>query len=136
MARDMGVGHFLWLPLTRPLPDGCPLPDAQPAFLLLVSYQWKALLMLMLGCEDAALRSHQLAFTELLRVVRIQLQTTLGARAAGGGGRPEGGGSGEEAPQETPFGLPMIEELLPDSFLRKIFGSFFQMMQVRIISGE
>ena len=99
--------------------------DLTLAFLLPL-LQWKALLMLMLGCENAALHSHQAAFVELMRVLRMQLQAALGTDSKGlskgeGGDLPKG---------EAPFGLPMIEELLPDSFLRKMFGSFFHMLQV------
>ncbi len=90
--------------------------------------------MLMLGCEDAPLRTHQPAFTELLRVVRCQLHATLGSRPAPRAGEGAGGGgaaAGEAKPEAAaPFGLPMVEELLPDSFLRKMFGSFFHMLQV------
>ena len=108
--------------------------------------QWKSLLTLLLGCEDAPLRTHQAAFAKALQVIRAQLSVTLGgssrsssgAAAATGAGRGRGGMGGVEAVEEeeegqgeAPFGLPMIEELLPDSFLRKAFGRFFQMLQVR-----
>ena len=88
--------------------------------------------MLMLGCEEAALHSHPAAFTELLRVVRLQLQATLGdgGPPMGGGGRKEPPGEADVEPGQAPFGIPLVEELLPDSFLRKMFGSFFQMLQV------
>ena len=98
--------------------------------------------MLMLGCEEAVLQSHQAAFSELLRVVRLQLLATLGGPQAVGKGGPSGGGpsagasgvSGDDddgnCEVETPFGISMVEEMLPDSFLRKTFGSFFGMLQV------
>lgn len=122
-----------------------------PPLLLLplspVAAQWKSLLTLLLGCEDAPLRTHQAAFAKALQVIRAQLSVTLGgssrsasgAAAATGAGRGRGGMGGGEAVEEeeeegqgeAPFGLPMIEELLPDSFLRKAFGRFFQILQVR-----
>lgn len=83
--------------------------------------------MLMLGCESAALHSHQAAFVELMRVLRMQLQAALGSDSKG---LPNGEAAGDHPKGEAPFGLPMIEELLPDSFLRKMFGSFFHMLQV------
>jgi hypothetical protein len=63
-----------------------------------------------------------------MQVIRHQLTTGLGANdssAAAGGGA---GGGGDVM---APFGESMVEELLHDSFLRKAFGSFFSMLQVR-----
>ena len=34
--------------------------------------------------------------------------------------------AGPDAAAATPFGMPMVEELLVDSFLQQIFGQFFQ----------
>lgn len=47
--------------------------------------QWKALLVLLLNCEDAALRKHQAEFVKVLSSVRMQLETTLGAPSPSGG---------------------------------------------------
>ncbi len=93
--------------------------------------QWKELLTLMLGCEHAVMgrgEAGQAEFVEVVRVARAQLQASLcgdGPPAADGGGP-----AADEQRQESPFGLPMVEELLPDSFLRKMFGKFFGMLQV------
>ena len=83
------------------------------------------------------LHSHQQVFVNVLRVLRCQLSASLGggsscsSEAAGGlatrqqqQGEGEGGGA-------SPFGLPLVEELLPDSFLKVQCGSFLQLLQVR-----
>jgi hypothetical protein len=69
-----------------------------------------------------------MGFTELLRVLRMQLQAALG-KADSAASRED---AGDHLKGEAPFGLPMIEELLPDSFLRKMLGSFFHMLQVML----
>lgn len=75
--------------------------------------QWKALLQLWLGCEEAPLSSHQQEYVLLLRAVRAQLQQGLGAGQAG----------------MSPLGVPLVEELLPDSFLRHGFVSLLGLLQ-------
>ena len=59
-------------------------------------------------------------------IIIISVSSNFQCAATGGDGKQQQRGQGE-----APFGLPMIEELLPDSFLRKAFGRFFQMLQVR-----
>ena len=115
-----------------PFSHSTPLSLVPSSLRLVPLLQWKSILMLMLGCEEAALHSHPAAFTELLRVVRLQLQATLGdgGPPTGSGGKKEHGGEADVEPGQAPFGIPLVEELLPDSFLRKMFGSFFQMLQV------
>jgi hypothetical protein len=71
------------------------------------------LLQLWLGCEEAPLSSHQQEYVLLLRAVRAQLQQGLGAGQAG----------------MSPLGVPLVEELLPDSFLRHGFGSLLGLLQ-------
>ncbi|KAJ9532008.1 hypothetical protein QJQ45_003699 [Haematococcus lacustris] len=82
--------------------------------------QWKRLLLLLLGCEHVALHTHQPHFAKFLRCVRWQLRATqeVPQPALAGGG---------QAPQ--PFGVSLVDELLPDSFLRRMFGHFFSMLQ-------
>ncbi|KAG1676959.1 hypothetical protein FOA52_014835 [Chlamydomonas sp. UWO 241] len=108
--------------------------------------QWKSLLTALLSCQHAVLHSHQAVFAALMRALRSQLDASLGPdpKDTGGAGRGGGGGAGAAGagggggPQEAPFGVPMVEELLPDSFLRRCFGSFFQMLQENSseVSGE
>ncbi|GAX79849.1 hypothetical protein CEUSTIGMA_g7289.t1 [Chlamydomonas eustigma] len=92
--------------------------------------QWKSLLVLFLACEEAALGQHQDTFSALLRAVRYQLQVSL----IDGKESMLFPGSGRHVPGDAPegpasIGLPLIEELLPDSFLRKSFGGFFHTLQ-------
>jgi hypothetical protein len=75
--------------------------------------QWKALLALALGCEAAPLGGRAGLFGRLLRALRAQLALCLAPDGARGG-----------AP--GPLGLPVAEELLTDSFLRRLFGRFFE----------
>ena len=105
--------------------------------------QWKALLGLLLCCERAPLQTSTGMYVAFLGVVRQQLALGLGqsgSNAGGGsGGERRAGGSssdgskGEAASCGTdagacPLGLPLVEELLPDSFLRRQFASFFLML--------
>jgi len=75
--------------------------------------QWKALLALALGCEAAPLGGRAGLFARLLAALRAQLALCLAPDGARGG--PPG-----------PLGLPLAEELLADSFLRRLFGRFFE----------
>ncbi len=85
--------------------------------------QWKALLQLWLSCEDAPLASHAAEYVLLLRAVRAQLQQGLGGALGGGGG------SAAAAAGLSPMGVPLVEELLPDSFLRHSFGLLLELLQ-------
>lgn len=40
------------------------------------------------------------------------------------------------AGEASPFGVSMVEELLPDSFLKRMFGAFFAMLQVGVGSSS
>ncbi|GBF99801.1 hypothetical protein Rsub_12554 [Raphidocelis subcapitata] len=105
--------------------------------------QWKALLGLFLSCECAPLQTHTGLYVALLRALRQQLAIGLGGQRAGGEAAPgsdsgsegsdeDGGGGGEGAAEGSgacPLGLPLVEELLPDSFLRRRFAAFFEVLQ-------
>lgn len=60
---------------------------------------------------------------QVLRVLRVQLEVSLSPDSSAGSSQPD--------QQMHPFGVPMVEELLPDSFLKHALGSFLQMLQVR-----
>eukprot|EP00798_Chlamydomonas_sp_ICE-L_P014528 gene14528-20559_t len=97
--------------------------------------QWKSLISLLMGCEEAAIRTHPKGFTHMLYALRIQLASTLGPSSSQGqqpgstGQDGSGDGGGAPTGHAAPFGVPLVEELLPDSFLRKSFAEFFGMMQ-------
>lgn len=80
--------------------------------------QWKALLCLLLSCERAAVRSRPDLFADFVQTLHAQLRHTLAPEAPGGGLS-----SGVQA---APLGTPMVEELLPDSFLHASFAAFFR----------
>ena len=60
-----------------------------------------------------------------MHALRVQLHVSLSPDSFANGS------SDQQAHQMHPFGVPMVEELLPDSFLKHSLGSFFQMLQVR-----
>lgn len=80
--------------------------------------QWKEFLRLMMGCEAAAVGKRSMLFTRFLLALHSQLIHTLAP-----------GCTAEE--QAAPLGTPMVEELLEDSFLRKLCTSW-----LRWISAE
>ena len=92
--------------------------------------QWKALVALFLGCEAAPLgRRHADLFAAFLAAVRQQLAFGLGGGGGGGeagGQQHNGSGGGDDAP--CALGVPLVEELLPDSFLRRRFAAFFELL--------
>ena len=108
--------------------------------------QWKTLTGLFLSCERGPLQSRTGLFVAFLATVQQQLAIGLGQRQAEGDvrrrqGRPGPGGddtgSSDDDDEEAnggdeggpcPLGLPLVEELLPDSFLRRQFGGFFEML--------
>jgi len=108
------------------------------------------LIGLFLSCERGPLQTHTGLFVAFLAAAQQQLSIGLGQQrqkqqqhSAGGGGRSKRRGIiGEEGDGESsnegddeelggacPLGVPFVEELLPDSFLRKQFGGFFEMLQ-------
>lgn len=74
--------------------------------------QWKALLHLALSCEAAPLGSRAGLYRRLLAALHCQLALCLGSEL--GSSHP------------SPLGLPVAEELLADSFLRRLFARFFE----------
>ena len=87
--------------------------------------QWKALLALALGCEAAPLGPRARLYRRLLHALASQLALCLGPEP--GSGLGSGSGPGSRAP--GPLGLPLAEELLADSFLRRLFMRFFEAMR-------
>jgi A1 cistron-splicing factor AAR2 len=84
--------------------------------------QWKEFLRLMMSCEAAAVSSEgeegqnknrSMLFTRFLLALHSQLLHTLAP-----------GCTAEE--QAAPLGIPMVEELLADSFLRKLCTSWLR----------
>ncbi|KAK9826103.1 hypothetical protein WJX81_003949 [Elliptochloris bilobata] len=78
--------------------------------------QWKALLALALSCEAAPLGSRSQLYRRLLSALACQLALCLGLQSGSGLGSSGAG----------PLGLPIAEELLADSFLRRLFARFFE----------
>ena len=85
--------------------------------------QWKALLALALGCEDAPLGARGPFYRRLLAALTAQLALCLGPEPG------SGLGSGPGCGVPGPLGLPLAEELLADSFLRRLFWRFFEAMR-------
>lgn len=105
---------------------------------------------LFLGCERGPLQSATGLWVAFLAAVRAQLAAGLPSKEGCGGGsggdQPrarggrrrhgsagEEGGSGSSSDEDgggggCPLGLPLVEALLPDSFLRAQFGSFLEML--------
>jgi hypothetical protein len=116
------------------------LPRRVPAGFL----QWKALVGLFLDCQRGPLLSHTGLFVAFLATVQQQLSAGLGLqqkpqrrqqRRRGGIGEGEGSSSddtedegdrGASSEGGGALGLPLVEELLPDSFLRRQFGAFLE----------
>ncbi|KAK9829455.1 hypothetical protein WJX72_005966 [[Myrmecia] bisecta] len=79
--------------------------------------QWKDIVHLMLGCEAAPLRTRSALFERFLGVLCAQLAHALPTGQAGSG-----------RDQASPFGLPVMEELMADSFLKRLLARFFEML--------
>ncbi|KAI3424879.1 hypothetical protein D9Q98_008263 [Chlorella vulgaris] len=77
--------------------------------------QWKAFLCLMFGCDDAPLGPRARLFTAFLQALHAQLAHGLAL------GHPK-------SAQPQPLGEPLVDELLQDSFLRRLSTQFFQML--------
>uniref|UniRef100_A0A383WLT7 AAR2 splicing factor homolog n=1 Tax=Tetradesmus obliquus TaxID=3088 RepID=A0A383WLT7_TETOB len=111
--------------------------------------QWKQLLVLLLGCTSGPLERHPLLFTAFLQAITAQLQFGLGLQtpqqqtpsssssAAAGGLNAAGVASLSQQQQQDStsagFGLAaaggLVDELLPDSFLKAAFRGFFEVLQ-------
>lgn len=80
------------------------------------------------GTQPPAPRTHNphpSASLQVLGALHAQLEVSLSPDSSS-----QGVGNGGGSSQVHPFGVPMVEELLPDSFLRHALGSFFHMLQV------
>ncbi|KAL3161609.1 hypothetical protein ABBQ32_010467 [Trebouxia sp. C0010 RCD-2024] len=90
--------------------------------------QWKAIIHLLLGCEEAPIRSHVQLFIKALRCLLCQLQHSLTQEPAKELEAPpevEGQASGVDGP----FGMTsLVEEFLADSFLQQLFAKYFAML--------
>ncbi|DBA72231.1 TPA: hypothetical protein ACH3X2_010623 [Trebouxia sp. C0005] len=82
--------------------------------------QWKAIIHLLLGCQDGPLQTHIHFFIRFLQCLHNQLQHSLVQE-------PISPRDSEPSP-DAPFGIPIIEELLADSFLQQLFAQFFNML--------
>lgn len=104
--------------------------------------QWKQLLVLLLGCVSGPLESHTSLFLAFLATLTAQLQLGFGiggaagcgggSSMAGAGRSAEGGGAEAESGGDVGAALlggGLVEELLPDSFLKQAFRGFFEMLE-------
>jgi len=79
--------------------------------------QWKDFLVLVCSCAQAISPRHGRSglICSFAKTLRVQLQVTLEAEAS----TPSG-----MMGDATPFGVPMVEELLAASFLRPLLGGY------------
>jgi hypothetical protein len=102
---------------------------------------WKQLLVLLLGCVTGPLESHTSLFVAFLASVTAQLRLGFGHGSSGSSGSSGGrqapaaaatageeGGEGAGDVGAALFGAGLVEELLPDSFLKQAFRGFFEML--------
>jgi hypothetical protein len=100
---------------------------------------WKQLLVLLLGCVSAPLESHTSLFVAILATLTAQLQLGFGLGSSSGSNdsrqpaaaaaaAESGGGEGSDVGAAL-LGGGLVEELLPDSFLKQAFRGFFEMLQ-------
>lgn len=112
--RARGIGQLDLCHFSIPVNAQCRL---YPYFALPAGFlQWKALVSLLLSCEEGPLASQQDLFVSFLSVLMTQLQLGLGV--------PPSGGVGES--------VTFVDELLEDSFLKRSFGDFFEMLRDNI----
>jgi hypothetical protein len=104
--------------------------------------QWKQLLVLLLGCTSGPLQTHTRLFTAFLQAVTAQLQLGLGLEQQQqtpphtSAAATEGASSDsqqQDSNASAGFGLAaaggLVDELLPDSFLKAAFRGFFEVLQ-------
>lgn len=100
--------------------------------------QWKQLLVLLLGCVSGPLESHTELFVALLTTLTAQMQlglrvdglsSTQAHRGAARSGSSAADDSCAEGFGAALLGAGLVEELLPDSFLKQSFRGFFEMLQ-------
>eukprot|EP00891_Asterochloris_glomerata_P008767 jgi/Astpho2/8767/e_gw1.00128.29.1_t len=84
--------------------------------------QWKALVQLLLSCEQAPLTTQQGLFVKFLNALQSQLEVSLQEE-------PEAGSS------SMPAAFPLVEEMLADSFLHQAFQRFFEGLQDQATSA-
>jgi hypothetical protein len=96
--------------------------------------QWKQLLVLLLGCVSGPLESHTSLFVAFLATLTAQLQLGFGLGSTGSNDSHQpaaaaesGGGEGADVGAAL-LGGGLVEELLPDSFLKQAFRGFFEML--------
>uniref|UniRef100_A0A061R3I3 A1 cistron-splicing factor AAR2 n=1 Tax=Tetraselmis sp. GSL018 TaxID=582737 RepID=A0A061R3I3_9CHLO len=84
--------------------------------------QWKDFLVLVCSCAQAISPRHGRSglICSFAKTLRVQLQVTLEAEAS----TPSG-----MMGDATPFGVPMVEELLAASFLRPLLGGWLEDIQ-------
>lgn len=78
-------------------------------------YQWKRVFQLMMGCEEAPLRSRAALFSRFLSALRAQLQVALG-------------GGGPETPDSV-LGASLVEDITEHNFLRHGLLNFLEMVE-------
>lgn len=107
------------------------LGEVQFAFIAFVFGQsldgfmhWRALVTNLLSCEEAALDPvHQGVFAHLMGILKHQVSISIPDDAE------ERGGGEADGDSSAAFGLPMMDALLSDSFLKSLLGRFFSMIQ-------
>ncbi len=88
--------------------------------------QWKALLVLFLGCERGPLETHVQLFEQFLAVLRAQLRIGLDGMAST---RKSALDAQEDFQSPVTFDVSMLEELLVDSFLHHSLRDFFEVLE-------
>jgi A1 cistron-splicing factor AAR2 len=88
--------------------------------------QWRALVTNLLSCEDIALDpNHQEVFAGLLSILKSQISISIPDESE----EKAGGEESQDASSTISSGLPMMDALLSDSFLKSLLGRFFSMIQ-------
>lgn len=95
--------------------------------------QWKQLLVLFLGCIAGPLETHTQLFIAFLTALTAQLQLGLGVNGPGttacsGAAAGDSSDTGGDAGAALLAG-GLVDELLPDSFLKTAFKGFFEVLQ-------
>lgn len=95
---------------------------------------WKQLLVLLLGCVSGPLESHTSLFVAFLATLTAQLQLGFGM-PGGSSQQPNSSAAAADSDAQAQdvgaalLGAGLVEELLPDSFLKQAFRGFFEMLQ-------
>lgn len=96
--------------------------------------QWKQLLVLFLGCISGPLDTHTQLFTAFLTTLTAQLQIGfgMGTHSSATGTAAVAVGAKAASTADTDVGMlgaGLVDELLPDSFLKQAFRGFFEVLQ-------